>query len=211
MAANVPSVTLTAATESPAASIEVDGQPLGRNGRVIALEPGAEKMVIIDVTAQNGSIVSTILWLSRERAGSGKDTNTRLDRLQLIGAQLNPEFDPRVLDYQAKLASDTDTIVLIATAESPVATIKVDGQPLGRNGRVIALEPGAAKTVVIDVTAESGAVARTVLRLSREAAQDLERRASPACNSPVRSFSRASTRACTSTRRSWQRTSPRSR
>ncbi len=40
LAANVSSVTLTAAAESPAASIAVDGQPLARSGRLIVLEPG---------------------------------------------------------------------------------------------------------------------------------------------------------------------------
>jgi hypothetical protein len=37
---------------------------------------------------------------------------------------------------------------------------------------VITLEPGAAKTVIIDVTAESGNLARTVVRLSRDAGDD---------------------------------------
>ncbi len=176
LAASVASVTLSAEAESPAATIEVDGQPLARTGRVIALEPGAEKMVIIDVTAESGIVSSTILWLSRDRAGPGKDTNARLAGLRLIGAQLSPSFDPRVLDYAATLAADVDSVILTATAESPVAAIAVDGLPLARNGRLITLEPGAARTVRIDVTAESGAVARTVVRLNREAAQDANAR-----------------------------------
>jgi hypothetical protein len=172
LSANVASVTLTAEAESPVATVEVDGQPLGRAGRVIALEPGAERMVIIDVTAANGTVASTSLWLSRERAGGGKDTNARLARLNLVGAQLSPGFDPRVLEYTSRLGADVDSVILTATAESPAAAIVVDGTPLSRSGRVIGLEPGAARTVRIDVTAESGAVARTTLRLSREAAND---------------------------------------
>ncbi len=89
LASNVSSVTLTATTESTAATIEVDGQPLGRTGRVITLEPGASKTVIIDVTAEAGNVARTILWLNRE---SARDTNTRLSRLQLAGAQLDPEL-----------------------------------------------------------------------------------------------------------------------
>ncbi|MCX7028564.1 MAG: cadherin-like beta sandwich domain-containing protein, partial [Spirochaetes bacterium] len=169
---NVSSVMLTAAAESPVATIEVDGQPLGRTGRVIALEPGAAKTVIIDVTAESGNLARTVVRLSRERVGSGRDTNARLARLQLAGAQLNPSFDPRVLEYEAKLAQNVSSVMLTAAAESPVATIEVDGQPLGRTGRVITLEPGAAKTVIVDVTAESGNLARTVVRLSRDAGDD---------------------------------------
>ena len=123
---------------------------------MIALEPGTAKTVLVDVTAENGDVARTILWLSRERVGPGRDTNTRLARLQLAGAQLTPAFDPRVLDYEAKLAANVASVTLTAAAESPVATIEVDGQPLARTGRVIALEPGTEKTVIIDVTAESG-------------------------------------------------------
>jgi hypothetical protein len=167
LAANVPSVTLTAVAESTAATIAVDGQPLARTGRVIALEPGAARTVIIDVTAESGDIVRTILKLNRE---APQDTNARLARLQLSGAQLNPGFDARTLEYSAKLAADVPSVTLTAVAESPAASIEVDGQPLARNGRVIGLDQGDAKTVVIDVTADAGNVVRTVLRLSREAA-----------------------------------------
>jgi hypothetical protein len=174
----VASVTLTAVAESPVATIEVDGQPLARTGRVISLEPGAERMVVIDVTAERGNIATTVLWLSRERSGSGRDTNTRLAYLQVMGAQLTPNYDPRVFEYQARLASNVDSVILTAVAESPVATIEVDGQPLARTGRVITLDPGATKNVLIDVTAENGNVARTLLRLSREAARDTNTRLS---------------------------------
>jgi len=178
LASNVPSVTLIAVAESPTATVEVDGRVLERTGRVIALEPGAERMVVIDVTAERGNIATTVLWLSRERSGSGKDTNTRLARLQLMGAELSPSFDPRILEYQARFASSMDSVILSAVTESPVATITVDGRPLERMGREIFLEPGAAKTVLVDVRAESGTTARTLVRLSRDAAKDSNARLS---------------------------------
>jgi hypothetical protein len=166
---NVASVTLTAVAESPAATIAVDGQPLSRTGRVIALDPGALKTVVIAVTAENGTVAQTILWLSREASGSGRDTNTRLARLQLMGAELSPSFDPRITEYRAEMAANVPSVTLIAAVESARATIEVDGQPLSRTGRVISLDPGASRTVVVDVRAEAGNVARTLIRLSREA------------------------------------------
>ena len=133
---------------------------------MIEVEPGSSRTVLIDVTAEAGNVTRTIVRLSREAA---RDTNARLSRLQLAGAALRPNFDPRVLEYQAQLASNVASVVLTATAESPAATIEIDGQPMGRTGRVLEVEPGSSRTVLIDVTAEAGNVARTIVRLSREA------------------------------------------
>ncbi len=107
--------------------------------------------------------------------------------MQLAGAQLNPNFDPRVLEYQARLESNVASVVLSATAESPAATITVDGQPLSRTGRVIALEPGTSKTVLVDVTAEAGNVARTIVRLTPGVCQGHEHEACRGCSWQARS------------------------
>ena len=98
------------------ASIAVDGQPLARTGRVIALDPGTSKTVLIDVTAEAGNVARTIVRLSREAA---RDTNARLSRLQLAGAQLTPNFDARVLEYQARLEANVNAVTLMASTESP--------------------------------------------------------------------------------------------
>ena len=55
-----------------------------------------------------------------------------------------------------------------ARAESPAATIAVDGSALAASGRTIAVAAGATLTVTVEVTAESGAVSRTTLRVSRD-------------------------------------------
>ena len=49
------------------------------------VEATATATVRIDVTAESGAVARTVLRLSR---GAAQDANTRLSRLQLVGAQL---------------------------------------------------------------------------------------------------------------------------
>jgi hypothetical protein len=72
-----------------------------------------------------------------------------------------------VFAYAARLDANVPSVLLTAAAESPAASVTVDGQPLARTGRVITLDPGGTTTATVEVRAESGATARTVLRLSR--------------------------------------------
>jgi hypothetical protein len=59
-------------------------------------------------------------------------------------------------------------MVVNARAESPVAVVTVDGSPLAPAGRTVAVPAGAAKNVIVDVTAENGAASRYMLRVARE-------------------------------------------
>jgi hypothetical protein len=169
---NVASTKLTATTASAVATVAVEGQsnkPAITLEYTVAVANGATETVNLIVTAEDQSQKLYRVRVSREAAVPGaKDANTRLASLQLAGATMKPAFSPEVLEYEAKLAAATASVTLTAGAESPVAAIAVDGQPLAKTGRVIALDAGTAKTVLIAVTAESGLVAETILKLSRE-------------------------------------------
>jgi hypothetical protein len=172
---SIDSAKLTVSTASPVAAVAVEGsaaKPAAAQTFSVSVAAGATETVNLIVTAEDGTQKMYRVRVSREAAAAGtspgKDTNARLASLQLVGAQLTPAFNPALLDYEAKLASNVAFVTLTARAESPVAAIAVDGQPLAATGRVIALEAGAAKTVIIAVTAESGNVVQTTLRLGRE-------------------------------------------
>jgi hypothetical protein len=174
LASNIDSVKLTASTASPVATVAVEGaagRPAALQAFTVSVAAGATETINLIVTAEDGTQKMYRVRVSREAAVPGttvKDANARLASLQLAGAQLNPAFSPTVSDYEAKLAANVASVILTARAESPVAAVAVDGQPLAASGRVIALDTGAAKTVVIVVTAENGATAQTTVRLSRE-------------------------------------------
>ena len=166
---------MTASTASPVATVAVEGattRPAASQTFTVSVAAGATETINLMVSAEDGTQKMYRVRVSREAAapgtGGARDTNARLASLQLAGAQLTPAFNPTLLDYEAKLASNVSSVTLTALAESPVAAIAVDGQPLAATGRVIALEAGASKTVVVAVTAESGNVVQTILKLSRE-------------------------------------------
>jgi hypothetical protein len=171
--ANVASTKLTATTASAVATVAVEGvttKPAGTLEYQVNVANGATETVNLIVTAEDQTQKLYRVRVSREAAVPGaKDANTRLAGLQLAGAALKPAFNPDTLEYAATLAAATASVTLTAEAESPVATIAVDGQPLAKSGRVIALDPGAARTVTVAVTAENGTVAQTTLKLTREA------------------------------------------
>jgi hypothetical protein len=170
--AAVESVKLTATAASAVGSVTVEGstvKPAVTQVFTVTVANGATETVNLIVNAEDGTQKLYRVRVSREAAVPGaKDTNARLAGLQLAGATLKPEFNPDLLEYEAKLASNVATVTLTAVAESPTAAIVVDGQPLAKTGRVIALDAGAAKTVLVAVTAESGLVVQTTLKLSRE-------------------------------------------
>ena len=177
--ASIDSVKLTASAASAVATVTVEGStatPAAVQTFTVPVASGATETVNLIVTAEDGTQKMYRVRVSREAGATGgggatgttRDTNARLASLQLAGAQLTPGFSPTLLDYEARLASTVDAVTLTALAESLTATIAVDGQPLAKTGRVIALEPGSSKTVVVAVTAESGSVAQTILKLTRE-------------------------------------------
>ena len=88
---------------------------------------GATETVNLIVTAEDGTQKLYRVRVSREAVvpPAAQDTNTRLARLQLAGAQLAPGFRPDVLDYEAKLASNVASVTLT----------RGGGEPRGRRSR----------------------------------------------------------------------------
>jgi Cadherin-like beta sandwich domain len=63
---DVGAVVLSARPQSPLASVGIDGAPAQQLGRTVPLQPGVPRIVVIDVTAQNGSTLRYTLRLTRE-------------------------------------------------------------------------------------------------------------------------------------------------
>jgi len=63
---DVAAVVLSARPQSPLASVGIDGAPAQQQGRSVPLQPGVPRIVVIDVTAQNGSTLRYTLRLIRD-------------------------------------------------------------------------------------------------------------------------------------------------
>ena len=66
--ADVESVVVQPMAQSRFAAVAIDGQPVAGGGRVIVVPRGATRRVIIDVTAQDGTLIRTTLRVTRDAA-----------------------------------------------------------------------------------------------------------------------------------------------
>lgn len=169
---NIDTVKLTLTTGSPVATVSAD-QPVAQSGAtsVVTVPAAAGKVVTVSVivTAEDGTQRLYRINVSREALPvSAKDGNSRLASLQVTGAPLTPGFDPAIVSYEVRAASNVESVVVSARAESPVAAVTLDGSPLAPAGRTVAVPAGAAKNVIVDVVAENGASSRYTLRMARE-------------------------------------------
>ena len=166
--ASAASVVVTAAAASPVASVSVAElpalQPAPRQVVTIAVDPGATNAASFIVVAEDGS--QRLYRVQVQRAAL--DGNALLGLLQLTGARLVPAFDPSIPQYEARVAPGVEAVVLSARAQSPVASVGIDGAPAQQLGRTVPLQPGVPRIVVIDVTAQNGSTLRYTLRLTRE-------------------------------------------
>lgn len=67
---NVESVALAARPQNRLAAVAIDGIPAEKLGRTVPLQPGVTRIVVIDVTAQNGTRLRYTLRVTRENAGA---------------------------------------------------------------------------------------------------------------------------------------------
>jgi hypothetical protein len=172
MTATTESASVSVVAQSQLATVAIDGQPAGKSARVIPVQAGATRNVLVDVTAQNGAVVRYTVRLARDSATTrpAADTNALLSGLKVDTYALQPAFDPSVTVYDVEITADDASALVQATAQSATATLTIDGQPADRNGRSIAVDAGTTKIIFIDVKAQSGAVARYSLRITRDKA-----------------------------------------
>ena len=168
------SVKVTVAAASPVASITVveqpDVKPAATQTLTLAVAQGSAVVLTLVVSAEDGSQRLFRLRVSREAAPAALDGNALLQSLLVSGAQVSPAFDPSLIIYDARMAANVDSVAVIAQAQSQLSTVAIDGQPAGKTARNIPVQAGATRTVLIDVTAQSGAVVRYTLRVTRDAA-----------------------------------------
>jgi len=172
--AGAASIQLTAAAESPVASVGVLDDPSVRPAATqtltLAVEPGQSRVISLIATAEDGTQKLYRVSVRRDALPAAPDSNALLMALQVVGARLEPEFSPTVSAYSAAVPANTEVVTIAALPQSPTARVLVDGQPLEPAGRRIAMAPGFTRVVQIEVRAEDGSVFRYSVQVSRPAA-----------------------------------------
>ncbi|MFC9775362.1 cadherin-like beta sandwich domain-containing protein [Paenibacillus chitinolyticus] len=133
----VNTVDVTPATADSTASVKVDGKPVtSGTASAVSLNVGSNT-VEVQVTAQNGSVKTYTLTITRAASG-----NADLSGISLSEGTLTPVFDPAQLSYTAAVPNASAGIDLTAVTADGAASITVNGD---------AVVSGTPKPVALNV------------------------------------------------------------
>ncbi|RCH55688.1 hypothetical protein DJ568_07320 [Mucilaginibacter hurinus] len=153
------SVSVTASSQDPSATIKVNGTALSSGSATppIALNAGINT-INVEVTAQDGTTTNTYSIAVTQKAS---------DNALLSSLVLDPAVSRKTVsginyrDYTATVQADQDTINVLATAHDPQAEIKINGTAVEHGAAYRAsLQPGG-NTIAVAVTAADGVTTKT--------------------------------------------------
>ena len=155
VANTVNTVTVTPASQDPAATMTVNGQAaISGQPRAVPLNaPGQNTTITILVTAQNGTEKAYTVTVSR-----GVSNNNNLQSLGISPGTLSPAFSAGTVGYTVNVASTVTSVTVTPTRQEPNATITVNGtSATSGQGRSITLNGAGSNTFInIVVTAQNG-------------------------------------------------------
>lgn len=156
----VASVTVTATTTEPTATLSVNGIAAVSGTPSIPLGvPVGSSIVRVDVTAPDGASTRTYL-VTLDRDGTTVDAS--LAGLTISGGTLSPALSPDVTGYACAVGALTTTVRVTATTTVPGATVTINGASVasGSPSAPIAV-PAGPSVISIDVTALDGVTSRS--------------------------------------------------
>jgi hypothetical protein len=169
----VTSLTITPASASDFAEIEVNGQVVLSNKpsqTITTPEPGTDQPIEIQVTAEDTTTKHTYVITLRRSAAS---SDASLDYLSLTPGALVPSFNSTEYNYTVRVANSAASLFLIPTpTHEYVKSITVNGEPAdpGEPFTIQNLEIGENPIVII-VTAQDSSTTETyninVIRLKK--------------------------------------------
>ena len=146
---------LPAAADNAGSPMAFHGNLAARAGAVVDAPPEQSFSIVVQVTAEDGSIQQYLLEITR----APPDHNADLASLGVSAGALNPPFAPRIPQYSLFLPANAESVVITPVASSAVATVTLAGQPgvpLAGQGIAVPMTPGASSTVTFFVRAEDG-------------------------------------------------------
>jgi len=154
------SITVTPTVTDSNATVKVNGTPVasGAASTRISVNPDSFTVVLIEVTAQDGTTTSTYtVKVTRAPAVS------TLSDLALSSGTLTPTFSAGTTAYTASVPNTTTSITVTPTATDSNATVKVNGTPVasGAASTRIWVYPDSLTVVLIQVVAQDGTTTST--------------------------------------------------
>ena len=167
-----------------AKGISVDGAetPGPAAAAVVDFSSGQERPVTIETLAEDGITRGRyVITLVR----GAPDANALLGSLDLQGVPFSPVFTPAQLGYQAIVPFETQSLVVHALPQSPVATVALSaavsiskgkaavvqlvssGDAAGASGAVVDFSQGNSLPLIVAVTAQDGSVQQYLIDIRR--------------------------------------------
>lgn len=161
------SLTVTATPDDTQATVAINGTRLvnGQPSAPVALNVGSNT-VTVAVTPVTGPVNNYVTTVTRADSAY-LSALTMQSRSAAIS--LNPNFAKATLGYTASVGNDTSTVTITPTAESPNATIKVNGNVVASSGTSgpISLNVGSNNTITVAVTTPSGVSQNYTIAVTR--------------------------------------------
>ena len=153
------SLTFTPTTNSPVATVTVQGKPVDSGMESQPIELGIELVTSADVvvTAQDGTTTTTYT-VTIQRAEPDRDSTLAAIGVN-EGASIAPKFNKSITAYEISIPNTMDTVVLTPQASSPVATVSVAGKTLAPGSSlepIVLPEEDSSVDVEILITAQDG-------------------------------------------------------
>ena len=174
VAHSVAETTVSALAADAGASLSIDpatdADPEA-DGHQVALAAGATTVITLTVTAADGTVQATTVWVTRAAPPSN---DARLGTLQLSGIALDA-FSSDVTDYSVSVAHSVAETTVSALAADAGASLSIDpatdADPEA-DGHQVALAAGATTVITVTVTAADGSAQATTVRITRAASSD---------------------------------------
>ncbi len=151
-------LTFTPTTNSPVATVTVQGKAVASGTESGPIELGDELITSVDIvtTAQDGT-TKTVYTVTIQRADPDRDASLAAIGVN-EGTSVAPKFSRNITNYEISIPNTMDTVILTPETSSPVATVTVAGKtiPSGSSVEPIVLPEDSATDVEIAVTAQDG-------------------------------------------------------
>ncbi|WP_158598138.1 MULTISPECIES: MBG domain-containing protein [unclassified Flavobacterium] len=167
---NIESITATAVTADPTATITVNGIPVpsGTASADLPLKVGKNEITTV-VKAEDGTITTYTVVVTREAAPLSN--NSGLTDLVINQGKLEPGFTEGNTAYTATVPNNVESITATPITDDSTATVTVNGKPVpsGTASGQIPLEVGKNEIKTV-VTAEDGTTTTYTVVVTREEA-----------------------------------------
>ena len=113
------SITVNPIASSDAATITVNGEPVGEDG--ITLDPNEVDEIVIVVTPEEGEPKTYTVTIAKEL-----DTNNYLSSLTVAEYDINPIFDKNTSGYTLSVDTEVESIIVTAIPEVETSTVEIE-------------------------------------------------------------------------------------